>query len=52
MVLYSIHYGSLLQNVADIVTKCDSFLLQNAAILLQNTTAIKQYDTFITKYDS
>ena len=42
-----IHYGSLLQNATDIITKCDSYiiikcdksLLQNASgFLLQNAT--------------
>ena len=59
--LYLIHYDSFLQNVTDVVTKCDSYfitkrdknLLQNASgILLQNAKVIKKRDDFITKYDS
>ena len=63
-----IHYGTLLQNATDIITKCDSyfitkcdksllqnasgFLLQNATVLLQNVTVITNCDDFITKCDS
>ena len=64
MVSYLIHYERLLQNVADIITKCDSFitkcdsyfitkcdrsLLQNASVfLLQNATVLLQNATVIT----
>ena len=53
-----IHYGTLLQNATDVITKCDSyfitkcdrsllqnasgFLLQNATVLLQNVTVLLQ----------
>ena len=63
-----IHYGTLLQNATDIITKCDSyfitkcdksllqnvsgFLLQNAIVLLQNATVITNCDDFITKCGS
>ena len=54
---YLIHYDSLLQNVTDIMTKCDrsllqnmsGFLLQNATVLSQNATVISNCDDFITK---
>ena len=62
------HYDTLLQNLTDIITKCDSyfitkcdrsllqdasgFLLQNAIVWLQNTTVITNYDNFITKCES
>ena len=58
-----IHYGTLLQNKADIITKCDSyfitkcdrgllqntsgFLLQNATVLLQNSTVITKWNLFV-----
>ena len=56
---YLIHYGSLLQNATDIITKCDrsllqdasGFLLQNATVLLQNATILLQNVTVFTKYD-
>ena len=64
-VSYLIHYDTLLQNVTDIITKCDSyfitkcgksftqnapgFLLQNATVLLQNATVITKWFDFITK---
>ena len=63
-----IHYGSLLQNATDIITKCDSyiiikcdksllqnasgFLLQNATVSLQNATVNTNCGNFITKCDS
>ena len=38
-VSYLIRYDSLLQNAADIISKCDRSLLQNASgFLLQNAT--------------
>ena len=59
---YLICYDSLLQNVTDIITKCDSyfitncdrsllqsasgFLLQNATVLLQNATVITNCDVY------
>ena len=62
-----IRYDSLLQNVADVITKCDSyfitkrnrsllqnmsgFLLKNATVLLQNATILLQNVTVITKCD-
>ena len=68
MVLCLIHYDSLLQNAADIITKCDSyfitkcdrsllqhassFLLQNVTVLLQNAMVIPNCDHFITKCNS
>ena len=59
-VSYLIHYDSLLQNVADIITKCVSYfitkchrsLLQNATVLLQTETVITNCDNFVTKCDS
>ena len=53
-VSYLIHYYSLLQNVTDIIAKCDISLLQNASgflsqdktILLQNATVITKWDVF------
>ena len=48
-----IHYGTLLQNATDIITKSEKSLLQNAsAFLLQNATVIANCDDFITKYAS
>ena len=45
-----IHYGTLLQNATDIITKSEKSLLQNAsAFLLQNATVIANCDDFITK---
>ena len=43
---YLVHYNTLLQNTADVVTeclshfntKCDKYLLQNATALLENAT--------------
>ena len=68
MVSYLIHYGSLLQNATDIITKCDSyfitkcdrslfqnaagFLLQNATVLFQNATVITDCHYFITTCNS
>ena len=49
---YLILYDSLLQNVTDVITKCDSYfitnatLLQNVTILLQNTIAITKCDIY------
>ena len=34
------------------ITKCFSFLLQNATVLLQNATVITNCDNFITECDS
>ena len=57
-VSHLIRYDSLLQNVTDIITKCDSYfitncdicLLQNASgFLLQNATVLWQNSTVITK---
>ena len=64
-VSYLIHYDNLLQNVTDVITKCNScfiikcdrsllqnalgFLLQNATVLLQNVTVITKCNNFITK---
>ena len=61
-VSHLIHYGTLLQNVTDIITKCDSyfitkcdksllqnasgFLSQNATILLPNATVIIKCDVY------
>ena len=63
-----IRYDSLLQNVADVITKCDSyfitkrnrsllqntsgFLSKNATVLLQNVIVITKCSNFITKCDS
>ena len=60
-------YNSLLQNVTDVITKCDSyfitkcdrsllqnasvFFLQNETVLLQNAKVIINCDNFITKCD-
>ena len=68
MVSYLIHNDSLLQNVTDVITKCDScfitkydnnllqnasgFLLQNATFLIQNATVITNCNNFITKCNS
>ena len=61
MVSDLIRYDSLLRNVTDVITKCDSYfitkpdrsLLQNASgSLLQNPTVITKCDDFITKCDS
>ena len=67
-VSHLIRYDSLLQNVTDIITKCDNcfitncdicllqnasgFLLQNATVLWQNPTVITKCDDFITECDS
>ena len=66
-VSYLIRYDSLLQNVTDVITKCDSyfitnygrsllqnasgFLLQNGTVLLQNAIVITKCDDFMTKSD-
>ena len=66
-VSYLIRYDSLLQNAADVITKCDSyfipkcdrsllqnasgFLLQKATVLLQNAAILLQNATVITKCD-
>ena len=66
-VSYLIRYNSLLQNMTDVITKCDScfitkcdrnllpsasgFLLKNTAVLLQNGTIWLQNATVITKCD-
>ena len=65
---YLVHYGTLLQNAIDTITKCNSYfimkcdksLLQNALgvlspsviVLLQNTTVITICFDFITNWDS
>ena len=46
-VAYLIHYDSLLQNVKDIITKCDKSLLQNASGFF-----ISKCDSFITECGS
>ena len=60
-VSYFIHYGSLLQNGTDIITKFESCfmtefhrsLLQNASgFLLHNVTVITDCDNFTRKCDS
>ena len=57
-VSYLVHYDTLLQNVTDIITKCDGYfitkfyesLLQNASgFLLQNATVIANCVDFISK---
>ena len=61
-VSYLFHYVTLLENVTDIITKCDSyfitkcgksslqnvsgFLLQNATVLLQNATVTTKCDVY------
>ena len=59
-VSYLIRYDSLLQNAADVITKCGSYfitkcdrsLLQNASdFLIQNATVLLQNATVITKCD-
>ena len=59
-VSYLFHYGSLLQNATDIITKCDSYfiikcvrsLLQNVSgFLLQSAIVITNCGNFITKCD-
>ena len=55
-----IYNDSPLQNATDIVSKCDSillqnelvFTLQNVTVLLQNATVITNCGNFITKCDS
>ena len=50
-------YNAILQNVADILTKCDNYfitknnksLLQNVSILLQNVIGIRKCKDLITK---
>ena len=59
-VSYLIYNDSPLQNATDIVSKCDSillqnelvFILQNVTVLLQNATVITNCGNFITKCDS
>ena len=47
-----IYYDTLLQNAADIITKCNSYFIKNtSSFLLQNTTVILQNATIITKRD-
>ena len=57
---HMIHFDTLLQNVTDIITKCDSYFitkcdrnfLQNvSSFLLQNTTILLQNAIFIIKCD-
>ena len=51
-VSYLIRYDSLLQNLLDVITKCDRNLLQNASgFLLQNATVIANCGDFIAKCD-
>ena len=58
-VSYLIHYYSLLQNVADIIAKCDSCiitkceisLLQNASSFLSQHTTILLQNATVTKWD-
>ena len=48
-----IHYESLLQNAADITTKCDSYFITKCnKDLLQNATVITNCGIFITKCDN
>ena len=58
MVSYLFHYNTLLQNAADVITKCDSYFITKYAIsgfLLENATVITnalillQNATFFTK---
>ena len=65
MVLYLVHYDTLLQNAADTTIKCDSYfitkcdkcllqnalgcLLQSATVSLHNATVNTKCDVFITK---
>ena len=59
-VSYLIYNDSPLQNATDIVSKCDSillqnelvFILQNVTVLLQNATVITNCGNFITKCGS
>ena len=67
-VSYLTHYDNLLENVTDIIKKCDSyfitkchrslfentlgFLLQNATVLFTNATVITKCHSFIRKCDS
>lgn len=45
-----VHYGTLLQNVTNIITKCDSYFITKCFKgLLQNATVLFQNATFITK---
>ena len=47
-VSYLIHYYSLLQNVADIIAKCDSYIITKCEIsLLQNASSFLSQDTTI-----
>ena len=64
---YLVHYDTLLQNSADIITKCDNyfitkcgksllqdasgFISQNSTVLFQNTKVISKCDNFIRKCD-
>ena len=52
MVSYLICYDSLLQNATDIITKCDSFFLQNATKVYYKMRQFLQNATFITNCDS
>ena len=48
-----IRYDSLLQNAADVITKCDSYFITKRDIgLLQSATVITKCDDFIKKCDS
>ena len=65
---YLVHYDTLLQNAADIITKCEisfitkcdnslsqnasDFLLHNAIVLLQIATVMIKCVHFITKCDT
>ena len=47
---YLVHYDTLLQNVANIITKCGKSLLHNVpGFLLQRATVLLQNVTVITK---
>lgn len=47
-----VHYGTLLQNVTNIITKCDSYFITKCVKgLLQNATVLFQNATFITKFE-
>ena len=47
VVSYLVHYNNLLQNATIIITKWDSFLLQNETVL-QNATVIAKGDIYYT----
>ena len=61
-VSYLIRYGILLQNAADVITKCDSYLFQNATEVYYKMRQVfyykrrqfyyKKCGDFITKCDS